>query len=367
MLPGIRWAAHWRSRWRHGAPSAVATLSLLAPAGLGLEINGGFIDAFVGVSRRKDAVEALQFLVSLTVTDQPRDGGGIPPLQTSRWCGPGAGDARGRLVPRRAAGGGTCLLMLVRALTLPVQVIWGRDEQDYSCRHTPTRPVTAGADARAERRRPSAAHGKGRRGEPADPGDDRVTPDLVQNYSPMQSAHGAEGHSLRRAARCARHDVTEPDFLLVGVGASFFDDETGGQAGGEAADFLRGPADFLDVLLHDACVVLARGNTGSGSRVGPAQGRQLPDDVCRMELVLLCADKLDALLLQRGADRLATTAASRESSCNSATRLAPTERDRRTARGVHIKESLRIAVCGADQLRQSRRRCHLSGCLLRGP
>src|SRR5690242_1610093 len=44
-------------------PKRIATLSLLAPAGLGPEINGAFIDAFMRASRRKDAVEALQYLV----------------------------------------------------------------------------------------------------------------------------------------------------------------------------------------------------------------------------------------------------------------------------------------------------------------
>ena len=44
-------------------PERIATLTLLAPAGLGPEINGGFIDAFVRASRRREAAEALQFLV----------------------------------------------------------------------------------------------------------------------------------------------------------------------------------------------------------------------------------------------------------------------------------------------------------------
>ena len=36
-------------------PERVATLTLIAPAGLGPEINGGFIDGFVRASRRREA------------------------------------------------------------------------------------------------------------------------------------------------------------------------------------------------------------------------------------------------------------------------------------------------------------------------
>ena len=44
-------------------PERVATLTLIAPAGLGPEINGDFIDGFVRASRRKERVEALHLLV----------------------------------------------------------------------------------------------------------------------------------------------------------------------------------------------------------------------------------------------------------------------------------------------------------------
>ena len=44
-------------------PDRVASLTLLAPAGLGPEINGAFIDGFVKVTRRREAQELLAALV----------------------------------------------------------------------------------------------------------------------------------------------------------------------------------------------------------------------------------------------------------------------------------------------------------------
>src|SRR5439155_19152091 len=44
-------------------PDLVASLTLFAPAGLGPEINGSFIDGFVRVARRREAVEILGLLV----------------------------------------------------------------------------------------------------------------------------------------------------------------------------------------------------------------------------------------------------------------------------------------------------------------
>ncbi len=44
-------------------PNAIASLTLLAPAGLGPEINGAFIDGFVSLQRRREAQELLAALV----------------------------------------------------------------------------------------------------------------------------------------------------------------------------------------------------------------------------------------------------------------------------------------------------------------
>ena len=44
-------------------PERIATLTLIAPSGLGPEINAAFIDGFVRMARRRDAVEVLNLLV----------------------------------------------------------------------------------------------------------------------------------------------------------------------------------------------------------------------------------------------------------------------------------------------------------------
>ena len=44
-------------------PARIASLTLLAPAGLGPEVNAAFIDGFVKVTRRREAQELLAALV----------------------------------------------------------------------------------------------------------------------------------------------------------------------------------------------------------------------------------------------------------------------------------------------------------------
>ena len=107
-------------------PERIATLTLLAPAGLGPEINGGFIEAFVRASRRREAAEALQSLVhdpsliSRAMVEEflryKRLDGVVPALETiaNAWF------PRGRQAVDLAA--------TLHALKMPVQVIWGRDD-----------------------------------------------------------------------------------------------------------------------------------------------------------------------------------------------------------------------------------------------
>src|SRR5262249_21133017 len=114
-------------------PERVATVSLLAPAGLGPEINGGFIDAFVRASRRKGAVEALQYLVhdpsviSRAMAEEflryKRLDGVVPALEkvAHAWFPQGRQDVN--------------LLAELRALTMPVQVIWGHKDRIIPVRH----------------------------------------------------------------------------------------------------------------------------------------------------------------------------------------------------------------------------------------
>ena len=87
-------------------PDLVRSLTLIAPAGLGPDINAAFIDGFVRASRRKDAVEVLQLLVhdpalvSRTMVEDV--------LRFKRLDGVTAalGNHRPRLVRRRTAGAG---------------------------------------------------------------------------------------------------------------------------------------------------------------------------------------------------------------------------------------------------------------------
>jgi pyruvate dehydrogenase E2 component (dihydrolipoamide acetyltransferase) len=114
-------------------PGAVATLSLLAPAGLGSEINGTFIDALVRASRRKEAVDALQFLVhdpsliSRAMVEEllryKRLDGVAQALETvaRSWFPQG----------RQAVD----LVAALRAVAVPVQVIWGRDDRIIPVAH----------------------------------------------------------------------------------------------------------------------------------------------------------------------------------------------------------------------------------------
>jgi pyruvate dehydrogenase E2 component (dihydrolipoamide acetyltransferase) len=114
-------------------PERVASLSLLAPAGLGRDINGGFIDAFMRASRRKEALEALQFLVhdpsliSRAMVEEflryKRLDGVSPALETiaHAWFPQG----------QQAVD----LVATLHGLKMPVQVIWGRDDRIIPVAH----------------------------------------------------------------------------------------------------------------------------------------------------------------------------------------------------------------------------------------
>ena len=117
-------------------PKRIATVSLLAPAGLGPEINGAFIDAFMRASRRKDAVEALQYLVhdpsliSRTMVEEflryKRLDGVAQALETiaRAWFPQG----------HQAVD----LIEALRNLTMPIQVIWGRGDRIIPAAHADT-------------------------------------------------------------------------------------------------------------------------------------------------------------------------------------------------------------------------------------
>jgi pyruvate dehydrogenase E2 component (dihydrolipoamide acetyltransferase) len=108
-------------------PERVATLSLIASASLGPEINASFIDGFVRASRRRDAVEVLGLLVhdpalvSRTMVEDV--------LRYKRLDGVPATLARiaEEWFPhgQQRAGLGED----VAALKMPVQIIWGREDR----------------------------------------------------------------------------------------------------------------------------------------------------------------------------------------------------------------------------------------------
>jgi pyruvate dehydrogenase E2 component (dihydrolipoamide acetyltransferase) len=108
-------------------PGLAASLTLIAAAGLGGEINTGFIDGFVALQRRREAAEVLGQLVhdpaaiSRTMIEDvlryKRLDGVTAALQTiaAAWFG----DGRQRLD----------LTATLATLTIPIQLIWGSDDR----------------------------------------------------------------------------------------------------------------------------------------------------------------------------------------------------------------------------------------------
>ncbi|MGE5271586.1 MAG: acetoin dehydrogenase dihydrolipoyllysine-residue acetyltransferase subunit [Thiohalocapsa sp.] len=115
-------------------PASVASLTLIAGAGLGPEINGAFIDAFVRAGRRREAQEALAMLVhdpalvSRAMVEET--------LRYKRLDGVGAALAA---MARAWFPDGRQALDLRPALTalpmLPVQVVWGREDRIIPMAH----------------------------------------------------------------------------------------------------------------------------------------------------------------------------------------------------------------------------------------
>jgi pyruvate dehydrogenase E2 component (dihydrolipoamide acetyltransferase) len=114
-------------------PERVATLTLIASAGLGPEINAAFIDGFVRAACRKDAVEVLQLLVhdpALVSRAMVED-----VLRYKRIDGVAAAL---ETVTRAWFPAGRQTLDLVAAVTglaTPVQLIWGRDDRIIPVAH----------------------------------------------------------------------------------------------------------------------------------------------------------------------------------------------------------------------------------------
>jgi pyruvate dehydrogenase E2 component (dihydrolipoamide acetyltransferase) len=114
-------------------PERVATLCLIAPASLGPEINGAFIDGLVRLSRRREAVDVLSqlvydpTLVSRTMVEDVLRYKRLDGVSAALTAFAAAWFPEGR---QRSDLAGA-----VAALELPVQIIWGRDDRIIPVAH----------------------------------------------------------------------------------------------------------------------------------------------------------------------------------------------------------------------------------------
>ncbi|HJU16279.1 MAG TPA: acetoin dehydrogenase dihydrolipoyllysine-residue acetyltransferase subunit [Stellaceae bacterium] len=114
-------------------PERTASLTLIASAGLGAEINGAFIDGFAKMARRREATEILGLLVhdpALVSRNMVED-----VLRYKRLDGV---DAALAAIAASWFGGGRQQLDLagrIAGLPLPVQVIWGREDRIVPVAH----------------------------------------------------------------------------------------------------------------------------------------------------------------------------------------------------------------------------------------
>ena len=108
-------------------PGLVASLTLIASAGLGPEINASFIDGFVRMARRREAAEVIGLLVhdpALVSRAMVED-----VLRYKRLDGVSA--ALAKIAEAWFAGGRQSLDLTgwIAKLAMPVQVIWGRGDR----------------------------------------------------------------------------------------------------------------------------------------------------------------------------------------------------------------------------------------------
>jgi pyruvate dehydrogenase E2 component (dihydrolipoamide acetyltransferase) len=114
-------------------PERVASLTLIASAGLGPEINTSFIEGFVRASRRREATEVLGLLVddpALVSRAMVED-----VLRYKRLDGVTA--ALAKIVEAWFGGGRQSVDLTGRigTLTMPVQLIWGRNDRIIPVAH----------------------------------------------------------------------------------------------------------------------------------------------------------------------------------------------------------------------------------------
>jgi pyruvate dehydrogenase E2 component (dihydrolipoamide acetyltransferase) len=108
------------------SPQRAASLTLIAPPGLGREIDGEFIDGFVRAGRRRDAAEMLRRLVhdpasvSRAMIEETLRYKRLDGVETALATIARAWFAEGRQHVK--------LTERLKQLAIPVQMIWGRDD-----------------------------------------------------------------------------------------------------------------------------------------------------------------------------------------------------------------------------------------------
>ena len=112
-------------------PGRVASVTLIASAGLGPDINAAFIDGFVKMERRRDAQEVLRLLVhdpDLVSRAMVED-----VLRYKRLDGVAA--ALRALAEAWFPSGRQSQALDPASLTMPVQIIWGREDRIIPAAH----------------------------------------------------------------------------------------------------------------------------------------------------------------------------------------------------------------------------------------
>jgi pyruvate dehydrogenase E2 component (dihydrolipoamide acetyltransferase) len=108
-------------------PQGAVSLTLIASAGLGREIDGGFVDGFIRASRRREAAEVLHrlvrdpALVSRTMIEDMLRYKRIDGVEAALTRIAGAWFPQGRQQ--------LDLADRLKQLAIPVQVIWGREDR----------------------------------------------------------------------------------------------------------------------------------------------------------------------------------------------------------------------------------------------
>lgn len=114
-------------------PDRAASLSLIAAAGLGPEINRAFIDTFTRATRRREAVEALNLLVQDQALVSRRMVEDV--LRYKRLDG--VPQALAKIAAAWFPEGRQRVEIgpMLEALPIPVQLIWGRDDRIIPVAH----------------------------------------------------------------------------------------------------------------------------------------------------------------------------------------------------------------------------------------